>query len=107
MFSGQGKSEVLFKSKLPLFSSYTKDKHPNSRVEVLPMDLSSGEESLKEHVHEAESLFSNAGIDYMIHNAAFERPVSIIKLISSCFLNPFKSMAHIFSGSICFILSAF
>lgn len=38
------------------------------------MDLSSGEESLKEHVHEAESLFSNAGVDYMIHNAAFERP---------------------------------
>lgn len=50
------------------------NKHPNSRVEVLPMDLSSGEESLKEHVHEAESLFSNAGVDYMIHNAAFERP---------------------------------
>ncbi|XP_006663352.1 dehydrogenase/reductase SDR family member 7 [Oryza brachyantha] len=50
------------------------NKHPDSRVEVLPMDLSSGEESLKEHVHAAESLFSNAGVDYMIHNAAFERP---------------------------------
>ncbi|KAG8089654.1 hypothetical protein GUJ93_ZPchr0011g27020 [Zizania palustris] len=49
------------------------NKHPDSRVEVLPMDLSSGEESLKETVHEAESLFSNAGVDYMIHNAAFER----------------------------------
>ncbi|CAM0874989.1 unnamed protein product [Alopecurus aequalis] len=49
-------------------------KHPNSRVEVLPMDLSSDEESLKEVVHVAESLFSSAGIDYMIHNAAFERP---------------------------------
>ncbi|KAJ1256691.1 hypothetical protein BS78_K332800 [Paspalum vaginatum] len=49
-------------------------KNPDSRVEVLLMDLSSGEESLKEAVHVAESLFSNAGIDYMIHNAAFERP---------------------------------
>ncbi|KAM0846059.1 hypothetical protein ACQ4PT_055932 [Festuca glaucescens] len=49
-------------------------KHPDSRVEVLPMDLSSDEESLKEVVHAAESLFSSAGVDYMIHNAAFERP---------------------------------
>ena len=39
------------------------------------MDLSAGEESLKEIVHAAESLFCNAGVDYMIHNAAFERPV--------------------------------
>ncbi|VAI02662.1 unnamed protein product [Triticum turgidum subsp. durum] len=49
-------------------------KHPDSKVEVLPMDLSSDEESLKEVVHSAESLFSSAGIDYMMHNAAFERP---------------------------------
>lgn len=49
-------------------------KNADCRVEVLPMDLSSGEESLKEVVRAAESLFSNAGIDYMIHNAAFERP---------------------------------
>ncbi|KAK3118559.1 hypothetical protein QOZ80_9BG0701510 [Eleusine coracana subsp. coracana] len=49
-------------------------KYPDCKVEVLPMDLSSGEGSLKEVVREAESLFSNAGIDYMIHNAAFERP---------------------------------
>ncbi|KAL6660614.1 hypothetical protein ACP70R_000003 [Stipagrostis hirtigluma subsp. patula] len=49
-------------------------RHPDSRVEVLPMDLSSGEESLKEVVRAAESLFSDAGVDYMIHNAAFERP---------------------------------
>jgi len=49
-------------------------KNPDSRVEVLPMDLSAGEKSLKQVVHEAESLFSNAGVDYMIHNAAFERP---------------------------------
>ncbi|CAD6342886.1 unnamed protein product [Miscanthus lutarioriparius] len=49
-------------------------KNPDSRVEVLPMDLSAGEKSLKEVVHVAESFFSNAGVDYMIHNAAFERP---------------------------------
>ncbi|EMS65866.1 Dehydrogenase/reductase SDR family member 7 [Triticum urartu] len=49
-------------------------KHPDSKIEVLPMDLSSDEESLKEVVHSAESLFSSAGIDYMMHNAAFERP---------------------------------
>lgn len=45
------------------------------------MDLSSSEESLKEVVHAAESLFSNAGVDYMIHNAAFERPASTISII--------------------------
>lgn len=42
---------------------------------MLPMDLASGEESLKESVYKAESLFSSAGVDYMVHNAAFERPV--------------------------------
>ncbi|XP_010930261.1 uncharacterized protein [Elaeis guineensis] len=49
-------------------------KYSPSRVEVLPLDLSSGEESLKEAVQKAESLFSGAGVDYMVHNAAFERP---------------------------------
>ncbi|XP_074563660.1 uncharacterized protein LOC141820270 [Curcuma longa] len=49
-------------------------KYPDSRIEVLPLDLASGEESIKESVKRAESLFSNAGIDYMVHNAAFERP---------------------------------
>lgn len=45
------------------------------------MDLSAGEESLKQVVHVAESLFSNAGVDYMIHNAAFERPVNITLIL--------------------------
>jgi len=57
-----------------MFHLLFKGKNPDSRVEVLPMDLSAGEKSLKQVVHEAESLFSNAGVDYMIHNAAFERP---------------------------------
>ena len=49
---------------------------------MLPMDLSAGEESLKEVVNVAESFFSNAGVDYMIHNAAFERPVNITLTLS-------------------------
>lgn len=50
-------------------------KYPAAGVEVLPLDLSSGEVVLKKSVQEAESLFSDAGVDFMIHNAAFERPV--------------------------------
>ena len=72
-----------------------KGKHPNSRVEVLPMDLSSDEDSLKEVVHAAESLFSSAGIDYMIHNAAFERPVNIIIHILLCFYLPKSLLASL------------
>lgn len=49
-------------------------KHPSDRIEVLPLDLASGEEPLRKAVQEAESLFSGSGVDYMIHNAAFERP---------------------------------
>ncbi|XP_023546508.1 dehydrogenase/reductase SDR family member 7 isoform X2 [Cucurbita pepo subsp. pepo] len=48
---------------------------PNE-VKVLPLDLSSGENKLKEAVEIAESLFPGSGVDYMIHNAAFERPKS-------------------------------
>ncbi|CAK9326016.1 unnamed protein product, partial [Citrullus colocynthis] len=46
---------------------------PNE-VKVLPLDLASGENKLKEAVEIAESLFPGSGVDYMIHNAAFERP---------------------------------
>jgi len=42
----------------------------------LPLDLASGEESLKHVVEQAASLFPGAGVDYLVHNAAFERPVS-------------------------------
>ncbi|XP_022972849.1 dehydrogenase/reductase SDR family member 7 isoform X1 [Cucurbita maxima] len=48
---------------------------PNE-VKVLPLDLSSGENKLKEAVEMAESFFPGSGVDYMIHNAAFERPTS-------------------------------
>ncbi|KAK4706603.1 hypothetical protein R3W88_033835 [Solanum pinnatisectum] len=45
-------------------------------VMVLPLDLTSGEESLRLAVEKAESFFDAAGVDYMIHNAAYERPKS-------------------------------
>ena len=73
-FSFRG--EVVIWKIWTMFHLLFKGKNPDSRVEVLPMDLSAGEESLKEIVHAAESLFCNAGVDYMIHNAAFERPVN-------------------------------
>ncbi|KAF7802153.1 dehydrogenase/reductase SDR family member 7 [Senna tora] len=46
-------------------------KHAPNEVKILPMDLTVGEESLKKVVEEAESLFPNSGVDYMIHNTAF------------------------------------
>ncbi|CAK7340161.1 unnamed protein product [Dovyalis caffra] len=51
-------------------------KHAPGEVKILPLDLASGEESLKEVAEKAESFFSGAGVDYVIHNAAYERPVS-------------------------------
>ncbi|KAF7844200.1 dehydrogenase/reductase SDR family member 7 [Senna tora] len=46
-----------------------------NEVKILPMDLTTIEESLKKSVEEAESLLRNSSVDYMIHNAAFKRPV--------------------------------
>ncbi|XP_043711687.1 dehydrogenase/reductase SDR family member 7 [Telopea speciosissima] len=43
-------------------------------VKILPLDLASGEEALREAVQKVESFFSGAGVDYMVHNAAYERP---------------------------------
>lgn len=51
-------------------------KHAPDEVIILPLDLASGEDSLNHAVQKAESFFSSAGVDYMIHNAACERPVS-------------------------------
>ena len=51
-------------------------KHAPDDVMILPLDLTSGEDSLREAVQKAESFFAGAGVDYMIHNAAYERPVS-------------------------------
>ncbi|XAR65793.1 Carbonyl reductase (NADPH) [Bertholletia excelsa] len=49
-------------------------KHAPNEVIILPLDLASGEDSLREAVQKAESFFAGAGVDYMIHNAAYERP---------------------------------
>ncbi|XP_065874917.1 uncharacterized protein [Euphorbia lathyris] len=48
-------------------------KHAPNEVKVLPLDLASGEDSLRKAVEKAESFFST-GVDIMIHNAAYERP---------------------------------
>lgn len=50
-------------------------KHAPDDVIILPLDLTSGESKLAEAVQKAESFFDGAGVDYLIHNAAFERPV--------------------------------
>ncbi|MQM09393.1 hypothetical protein Taro_042270 [Colocasia esculenta] len=49
-------------------------KHAPHEVEILPLDLASGEESLGEAVNKAATFFNGAGVDYMVHNAAYERP---------------------------------
>ncbi|GFP90067.1 dehydrogenase/reductase sdr family member 7, partial [Phtheirospermum japonicum] len=51
-------------------------KHAPDEVMILPLDLSRGEEYLQEAVQKAESLFGGAGVDYVFHNAAYERPKS-------------------------------
>lgn len=51
-------------------------KHAPAEVKILPLDLASGEDSLREAVERAESFFPGYGVDYMIHNAAYERPKS-------------------------------
>lgn len=51
-------------------------KHAPDGVKILPLDLTSGEDSLRKVVDVTESLFPDSGVDYMIHNAAYERPVS-------------------------------
>lgn len=51
-------------------------KHAPDKVKILKLDLTSGEDALREAVDLAECFFPESGIDYMIHNAAFERPVS-------------------------------
>lgn len=54
----------------------TTGKYAPQEVMILPLDLTSGEDILKEAVEKAESFFDHAGVDCMIHNAAYERPVS-------------------------------
>lgn len=62
---------------------FTVGKHAPAGVEILPLDLVSGERSLKAAVDKAEAFFSGAGVDYMIHNAAYEHPVRFPSYTSS------------------------
>jgi dehydrogenase/reductase SDR family protein 7 len=64
------------KAELDRVKSELKGKFAPEDVKVLPLDLASGEESLKHVVEQAVSLFPGAGVDYLVHNAAFERPKS-------------------------------
>ncbi|KAI3789011.1 hypothetical protein L2E82_01795 [Cichorium intybus] len=50
--------------------------HGPQRVEILPLHLTSGEHAIKEVVEKAVSLFGGEGVDYVIHNAAYERPIT-------------------------------
>jgi len=61
---------------------YVLGNHAPDDVKILPLDLASGEASLREAVEKAESFFPDSGVHYMIHNAAYERPVcTLINLI--------------------------
>ncbi|CAH9072958.1 unnamed protein product [Cuscuta epithymum] len=51
-------------------------KHAPNKVEVLPLDLTASEDVLRKAVEKAESFFDGSGVDYMFHNAAYERPKS-------------------------------
>uniref|UniRef100_A0A803L445 Ketoreductase domain-containing protein n=1 Tax=Chenopodium quinoa TaxID=63459 RepID=A0A803L445_CHEQI len=61
-------------AELERVKSQISGKHAPNEVKILPLDLASGEESLKEAVEKAEAFFPGIGVDYMIHNAAYERP---------------------------------
>ncbi|KAJ0977139.1 hypothetical protein J5N97_012613 [Dioscorea zingiberensis] len=49
-------------------------KYPTAGVEILPLDLASDEESLREAVKKSESFFSGAGVHYMVHNGGHDPP---------------------------------
>lgn len=49
-------------------------KHAPNHVEILPLDLTASEDILRKAVEKAESFFDGSGVDYMFHNAAYERP---------------------------------
>lgn len=69
-------------------------------MKILPLDLTSSEDAIRDAVEKAESLFPGAGVDYMIHNAAFERPVRGSKFVTPllCYLHNYtrNSVIHPF-----------
>ncbi|XP_074292371.1 uncharacterized protein LOC141619243 [Silene latifolia] len=61
-------------TELERVKSQLSGKYAPNEVKILPLDLAAGEESLRDAVEKAESFFHGSGVDFMIHNAAFERP---------------------------------
>ncbi|KAG2273195.1 hypothetical protein Bca52824_067750, partial [Brassica carinata] len=59
-----------------------KGKYAPEHVKVLRLDLGRIEVGLKHDVAEAVSLFPGGGVDYLIHNADYEGPVSNFLAIS-------------------------
>ncbi|KAH9300879.1 hypothetical protein KI387_012462, partial [Taxus chinensis] len=49
-------------------------KNTSNGVMILPLDLAAGVHAIEEAVQRAESFFNGSGVDYMVHNAAHERP---------------------------------
>ncbi|KAJ6839402.1 dehydrogenase/reductase SDR family member 7-like [Iris pallida] len=67
-------------------------KNSSCEVEVLPMDLTTSEESLRESVQKAESYFSYAGVDYMVHNAGrIPRLASALKITEESLMTTFQT----------------
>uniref|UniRef100_M4ET66 Ketoreductase domain-containing protein n=1 Tax=Brassica campestris TaxID=3711 RepID=M4ET66_BRACM len=63
--------------------SELKGKYAPEHVKVLRLDLPSSEERLKKVVEQAVSLFPGDGVDYLIHNAAYEGPVIFKRMDAS------------------------
>ncbi|XP_048613589.1 dehydrogenase/reductase SDR family member 7-like [Brassica napus] len=70
IFSARNEAE-LFRIKSEL-----KGKYAPEHVKVLRLNLPSSEERLQNVVERAVSLFPGDGVDYLIHNAAYEGPKS-------------------------------
>ncbi|XP_008800554.1 dehydrogenase/reductase SDR family member 7-like [Phoenix dactylifera] len=69
-----------------------KARFAGKQVEILPLDLASGEESLREAVQKAESFFSAAGVDFMVHNAAYDHPpTTALAITEETLLTTFKT----------------
>lgn len=61
--------------------------YSSCEVEILPLDLTTDVESLRESVQKAESYFSYAGVDFMVHNAGcIPRLMSALKITEESLL---------------------
>jgi hypothetical protein len=63
---------------LPIDTGNFAGKNAPEGVVVLPLDVASEVSILKEAVVKVESAVMGAGIDIMVHNAAYARPVGFL-----------------------------